>query len=451
MNKKVLAIALLCAGGIPFALPAQNTEPDDFEIVETEVMVCDSICHEPASVILLMDSRQLFPRNNRMENPANSRLMQQFYNIRRQFQDPRAPRFILIDRKGRAALGIGGYVKGTVSADFKGIAANRDFITYQIPTPNNSAENGQFQMGAATSRLFLSLVGSNRIMGEYVVYVESDFRGGSDGFLHLRQAYIDMHHIKAGMAWSTFSDPEACPPTIDFQGPCGMVSERNVILQYHQNLGKHWSFAIAAEDPTVTISTVANENSYIRQRIPDFPMYVQYEWGQKNSHVRASGILRGLSYRNLINESNRTVLGWGVQLSGLAHITNRLVLYFDGVYGRGIADYINDLGGNNFDLIPQVNTAGKLEAPENLGLTGGIQFNICPRMFASAAYSHCRLYGDGLSGTTYKYAQYVVGNVFYNLTKNCQLGVEYLYGRRTNRNGEHGSANRLNAMIQYNF
>jgi hypothetical protein len=31
------------------------------------------------------------------------------------------------------------------------------------------------------------------------------------------------------------------------------------------------------------------------------------------------------------------------------------------------------------------------------------------------------------------------------------LGVEYLYGERENLSGQRGHANRLNALVQYNF
>ncbi len=39
-----------------------------------------------------------------------------------------SPRFVLTDRKGRFALGIGGYVKATAEYDFGGISDDVDFI-----------------------------------------------------------------------------------------------------------------------------------------------------------------------------------------------------------------------------------------------------------------------------------------------------------------------------------
>ena len=49
------------------------------------------------------------------------------------FHDPKAPRFVLTDRKGRFALGIGGYVKATAEYDFGGISDDVDFYPSMIP------------------------------------------------------------------------------------------------------------------------------------------------------------------------------------------------------------------------------------------------------------------------------------------------------------------------------
>lgn len=369
------------------------------------------------------------------------------------FQDPRAPRFLFLDRKGRVALGIGGYVKGTLSADMGGIADSPDFVTADIPVPKQPDMRNQFQMDASTSRLFLKLVGKRTPVGDFTVYLESDFRGQAAGSynMRLRQAYIQLGNLKAGKAWSTFCDPAAGPPTIDFEGPSGTVSARNVMLQYGRKAGNHWSWAAAIEAPSATYSTLPDKSEAIRQRVPDVPAYLQYEWGGGQSHVRLSGIFRALSYRDLASAENRYAVGWAAQLSGMAAASRHLTFYYQAAYGRGYADYLNDLGGGGYDLVPD-GESGRLMAPYALGLVGGVQFNLSRRVFASASYSLCRLYDtDSLPDTAYRYGQYVAANAFYTPFDHCQVGIEYLYGNRHNRNGEQGNAHRVNAMIQYNF
>ena len=72
---------------------------------------------------------------------------------------------------------------------------------------------------------------------------------------------------------------------------------------------------------------------------------------------------------------NKSVLGWAVQLSGLANITPKVMLYYQGVYGRGYDRYLNGLNGKGFDLIPDPDNQGKLYAPETLGYVAGIRYS----------------------------------------------------------------------------
>ena len=371
----------------------------------------------------------------------------------RHFQDPRAPRFLFMDRKGKVALGIGGYVKGTMSVDMGGISDNLDFVTADIPVPKQADMLNQFQMDASTSRLFLKLVGRNTAVGNFSVYVESDFRGkdGHQYDLRLRQAYIRLGNLLFGRTRSTFADGAAGPPTIDFEGPSGSVSKKNTMIQYMQQIDKNWSWATSIESPSESYTVVKNESKSIKQRIPDIPAYMQYEWNDGQSHIRLSGLFRALSYRNLVKEENEYAIGWASQLSGMIAFSPRITFYYQAAYGKGYADYLNDLGGSGYDLIPD-GDGGKLKAPYALGIVGGLQYNLCKNLFVSASYSQCRLYDQAsLSDSAYKYGQYVVANAFYTPFSNCQVGIEFLYGNRHNHDGESGNAHRLNAMIQYNF
>lgn len=369
------------------------------------------------------------------------------------FQDPRAPRFLFIDRKGKVALGIGGYVKGTMSVDMGGISDNLDFVTADIPAPKQPDMRNQFQMDASTSRLFLKLVGDNTAVGDFTVYVESDFRGknGHQYDLRLRQAYIRLGNFLFGRARSTFADGAAGPPTIDFEGPSGSVSKKNTMIQYKQEIDNHWSFAASIESPSESYTVAEGQSEAINQRVPDVPAYLQYQWNDGQSHIRLSGLFRALSYRNLVTEENKYAIGWAAQLSGMVAFSPRITLYYQAAYGRGYADYLNDLDGSGYDLIPDGDN-GKLTAPYALGIVGGLQYNFCKNFFVSASYSQCRLYDRAsLSGDAYKYGDYVAANAFYSPFNNCQVGIEYLYGNRHNHDHSAGNAHRLNAMIQYNF
>ena len=80
----------------------------------------------------------------------------------KRFQEPNTPRFLLTDRQGKFALGIGGYVRATAEYDFGGIVKDVDFYPALIPNKGESYVRNQFQMDPTTSTLFLKLVGHTK-------------------------------------------------------------------------------------------------------------------------------------------------------------------------------------------------------------------------------------------------------------------------------------------------
>ena len=81
--------------------------------------------------------------------------------------------------------------------------------------------------------------------------------------------------------------------------------------------------------------------------------------------------------------------------------------------------------------------------------------NISPKVFLSSTYSMSRLYSENgypaNEPSTYRYGQYFVANLFWNVTPNMQVGAEYLRGWRTNFDNSTNHANRMNLLVQYSF
>lgn len=367
------------------------------------------------------------------------------------FQDPGAPRFLFLDRKGKLALGIGGYVKGQAMYDFDGAIDDNGFIPYKIPVPMDPANRNRLGADASHSTVFLKLVGQTSL-GYLTVYVQTNFSGEDDSYgMLIKQAYISLGNVTAGLARSTFVDASAQPPTIDCQGPAGATCGKNVLLRYSKKFKEGFSAAIAAEFPKASY-TLNDDVESINQRCPDIPLYLQYAWNNDKSHVRVSGLFRDLSYRNLVKEKNEWCTGWAVQLSGMVRIANPLTVYYQGTYGKGYAHFINDVSGFGMDLVPSGDGDGKMKAPELMGLLGGLKYKFSEKFFASANYSQCHVYGQhSLGGDGYRYGQYILANAFYNLLPDFQIGLEYIHGIRTDNDGRSGHANRISASVQYNF
>ncbi|MDE6564544.1 MAG: hypothetical protein K2L92_06940 [Muribaculaceae bacterium] len=365
------------------------------------------------------------------------------------FEDPAAPRFLFLDKKGEVALGIGGYLKAVGEYDVDGAVDNNDFYTNMIPVPLNPAQRQRFGATAAHSTIFLKMVTRPTKVGRVIVYMQTNFTGPSYG-LRLKQAYVTVGHVTLGKARSTFADAPAMAPTVDDQGPSGQVTAKNMLVQYMSPSWNGFSFAASAELPDVSFTEGAQSAS-ISQRFPDIPAYIQYAWDKGSSHIRFSGIMRQLSYRNLATQSNHFVTGYGVQISAITFFTPDFNFFGHYTYGKGIASYVNDLADLGYDLIPS-SAAGTLKAPGVAGWTAGLQYNFSPKLFATASYSRAQLYDTaGMSADTYRYAQYIAANVFYNLWGDLRIGAEYLHGTRKNISGISGKANRFEAMLQYSF
>lgn len=371
----------------------------------------------------------------------------------KRFHDPKAPRFLLTDQKGRFALGIGGYVRGTAEYDFGGMVNDVDFYPALISSNKgpNFAKN-QFQMDITTSTLFLKLVGHTKALGDFVVYTAGDFRGSGMSF-QLQNAYVSFLGITAGYNYGNFMDLAALPPTIDFAGPNGSAFYRATQLSYQYSGVKNWKFGAGIEMPSVDGTTTPGL-SISTQRMPDFTTSAQYNWNA-NSHLKLAGIVRSMTYSSTASHKAYATTGYGLQASTTFNVGKKWQAYGQVNYGRGIGQYLNDLSTLNVDLVPDPENKNEMQALPMLGWYAGLQYNLCPAIFLSTTYSLSRLYSEkgypSDEPDMYRKGQYLVTNAFWNVSSNLQVGIEYLRGWRTDFNGDSRHANRLNALMQYSF
>lgn len=365
------------------------------------------------------------------------------------FQDSKMPRFLLIDRMGTTVFGIGGYVEGVFQYDFGGAVDNNSFVVNDIPVPSNPAQRTRLGADFTRTNIVMQLLHNTR-WGVLNVFAQGAFKGDNYGFI-LDRAYIQLHNVMVGKNWSTFQDLASGAPTIDYQGPAGSILKKNVQIRYRNMSHEHFAWAAAVEIPEMTANYTDGLTQKISQRFPDIPAYAQYMWDQGNSHIRLSAILRQLSYRDLVEGKNKFATGWGAQLSGVWKIDSHFNFLYQTYYGKGIGDYVTDLCGFGYDLVPD-NTPGKLKAPATFGFTGTLKVNLAENLFVSGSYSLSRLYDQEAMGPdAYKRGNYIVGNVFYEPFADMQVGLEYLRGIKKTAGGEHGCANRIEAMVKYSF
>lgn len=371
----------------------------------------------------------------------------------KRFQDPNAPRFLLMDRKGKFALGIGGYVKATAEYDFGGISKDVDFYPALIPNRGSGdyARN-QFQMDITTSTLFLKLVGHTKRLGDFVVYTAGNFRGDNYTF-QLQNAYASFLGFTLGYDYGLLMDAAAGPSTIDFAGPGGMTFYRTTQLRYEHKFLKSWMAGVGAEMPTVD-GTTNNNLNINTQRMPNFGAYVQYGWNPQ-SHIRLGSIVRSMTYNSEVSKKAYSKVGFGVQASTVFTFLKKMQAFGQFTYGRGIGSFMNDLSNLNVDLVPNPESDGRMQVLPMLGWYAGLQYNITSNLFVSASYSQSHLYSEkGYPSDmpdSFNKGRYFVANAFWNVTPNLQVGAEYLRGKRIDFGDQSRHANRVNASVQYSF
>lgn len=377
-------------------------------------------------------------------------------NAPKTFRLQGAPRFAIEGKDRRFYFGIGGTAKATVSYDWGNPIDNAcDFITSAIPSQTRKGDGGLTQFSVATSNLFFNFVALPGDKNQIGAYVNFNFTGNGNGYgFNLYYAYVKYRGLTAGYDFSLFSDMAAVPPSIDNEGPCALTAIPNGVIDYRYNIDPHWSVAVGAEMPVVSATT--GDKSYtVSQRVPDIPAYVQYSWGGGRSWIRVSGILRNMQYHDMVDDRNRNAAGWGVKMSGSASVLPFVTVYWQCAYGKGITGYFQDLYKGGLDMVPD--GEGRLTAVKAWGGYLGLQYNISPKVYATTTYSHLRNYaprydgGDVAWGSQYKYAQYALANVIWNITPRISTGIEYIYGRRVDMDGVSRHDNRLQTMLQFSF
>lgn len=283
------------------------------------------------------------------------------------------------------------------------------------------------------------------------VFFKANFMGNNNLF-NCFHFFAKYRGLTAGYTTSLFSDGAAEPMTIDFEGPNGYPYDFLFTAYWTQNFTKNFSGAIGIDAPTASL-TPGNGATNVDQRIPAIPVYLQYAWNEGNSHLRLSGLVRPLQYRNNVAEKNKTLTGIGVQLSGMTQVYGPLSFSYNAAYGEGIGNYLQDDNGLGLDAVA-TDKAGEMEMVKSLGVTAGLNYAFTPNLSANLVYSHLTNWlpdNASVDGDQYRYGDYVAANLIYNINKFVSAGIEYDYGHRKSFDASSLHTNRLQLQFGVTF
>lgn len=407
---------------------------------------------------ILMDSTLrshkiiFFGDGGKPDTDSITNLISRFYLDQfRHFQDPLAPYFLFMSRDTKLAMGIGGCVRMRGYYDWDGSIPSPGFAPYLIPMQSDPLRERYLGTTPAGTALFFRVIGQNKKLGDYQLYIEANFNGYNSRDFHLKKAYAVINDWTIGYANSTFSDPTALPPAVDASGPNAKMSATDVLIRWMHNFKHGWTVAASIETPSDQIDALERQTAKVYQYIPDFAAFGQWGWGNGN-HFRIAGILRTLPYRDLLTQKNIMKIGWGLQFSSVVHATGNLTLYATFNGGRGYSSLGGDFLMGNYDLVNNLAEPGKMYAPRTFGGFGAVQYNFTPNIFASATFGGARYLPDhAVEPTEYKQGLYLAVNAFWYLTERISCGAEVDLGHRENFDRSSRWARRVNIMAQFSF
>ncbi|MBD5360962.1 MAG: hypothetical protein HDR87_09695 [Bacteroides sp.] len=360
------------------------------------------------------------------------------------------PRFAIIGKDRQFYLGIGAQFLGEAVFDWGDhMPSALEFIPSSI-TPRTPGNGAELDFAWQTSSIQLNFIAMPNTHNTIGLYFKGNFNA-TKGF-KMSHLYAKYRGLTAGYTNSIFTDGAAMPFTIDDQGPNGYPKVSLMTAYWTQTFSHGFSGAIGIDAPTANF-TESTSAKLVSQRIPAIPLYVQYAYNDADDHVRISGLIRPMQYRNLERNHNSTLLGLGIQLSGITRLVGPISFSYNAAYGQGIATYLQDTNGLGLDATPSA-TDGKLTMPRTLGLTAGLSFNISRKVSANLVYSHLTNWlGHNASPqpSTYRFGDYAAANIIYNINRFLRCGLEYDYGHTKHFNNSSLHTNRLQAQLALTF
>lgn len=354
-----------------------------------------------------------------------------------------------------AAIKIGGRIRTSVVLTLDPLGTDDRFLTNSIPIGDTVASGAdqRTNISARASRLnfeFRTPGGGEEVRA----YFEGDFAGAGNT-MRLRHAYAQYRGVIAGQTWSTFSDPAADHLDLDFEGVSSENQIRQPLLRYWWSPKPGRRFAAAIETPAVSITGGQGVNLF-----PD-AIVRAFETTPNNGHLQLAAVLRQIRAQAT---NGKVAYAWagGASASGVVpfrvkELTDRLIFQVNA--GTGIARYINDLnslGGQ--DAVVDTLT-GEMKPLPAVGWYVAFehvwkQWPTWQSMNLRSTLLWSFVVVDNLdyqAPDSYYRTNRFSANAIFSPSGRVDLGIEYLYGIRQNKDGSSGRANQLQAVALIRF
>ena len=357
-----------------------------------------------------------------------------------------------------AAFKVGGQARMSLVHTLAPLGVDDRFITSSIPVDSQTAgDASRTTYSASPSRLNVDLRSPSRL-GDVRTFLEWDFAGAGNA-ARLRHAFIQAKRWTVGQTWSTFSDPEAEPIGIDFEGLNAISLFRQPQLRFTQPFRDNLNVSVAVENPAPDLTGAQGVNA-----TPDFVARLRWEPAKgvpgprlfgRTAHVQAAILVRTL--RGEVTGQSDTTLttgGFGGNISGVLvprwDQDDRFKFAVNS--GWGIGRYITDLGTLGGQDAVYDPLADSLRALPVYSTYFGYERAWKPTFTSAFTYGLVRVSNlDIQPSEALRETQRATLNLTWAPIQQLELVLEFLAGRRVNKDGQKGASSQVQAGWTFRF
>lgn len=369
--------------------------------------------------------------------------------------------YTLKEQNNRFMMQLVGYIKPIMGWDIGNVVNDLCFVPGDIPVPAAKGNKAAYFANPMHSAIGVHLLALPGTRHQLTGYIQAAFNGPKST-MQIHHVYIGYHGFLLGRNTTLFCDDTSKPTTIDPQGPNGAADTHAYQVSYTHRFKHGFSGGISLELPTFDkypgkydgkdYPELDGTQFYgdASQPVPDIPLYIQYQAKGLN-RIRISGIIRNFFYRDLRTDNTRSLMGWGIQASGNLQPIKPLVFYYQCTYGKGIANYIQDLNSRPLSYIPTNNHPGKMSASPMIGWLAGATYQFKNSLSLGAVFSQAHIWDTAIYYPPYHRGQYIAATAFYPIRKYLTFGLEYLWGDHQEYTGQAAQMSRIQTMFKLDF
>lgn len=350
---------------------------------------------------------------------------------------------------------IGGFLELDVLHDNDAIQSKGQFIPGTIPTRNaivKDGTEGQTSFSVSPSRLYIETrtpIDEKRVK----TFLSIDMYGdelGVDAEPRLRQAYVEFSNILfggdllIGQAWSTTTDLESAPDVLDFRNVDNLFGSLLPQVRWTRKLTPGVRLMLAAETPGNHIIEGADSVT----RFPDGVLAAT--WDSQAFNLMASLLVTDLR-ASYLNGPVESATGFGGSLSGkikMPYGTYANDFMFLLTYGKGIGSHYQN---EHADAVYNPGTSS-LELISDYGVTLSYAHGWSARLKSTFTYCCIEIDNqDAQSATSLKGTEYSSGNLVWDINPHWLVGLEGIWGKRKDKDGERATNFRTQFTSRFYF